>query len=149
MEIVVHDHVAVLQVQALGHHIGGDQDVDFLFIPDFDMWVGQRREPGRHAGLALVGAVDRLDVRALSAGVDVLVEILGRVGVLAEDQHLVAPGGCPSSGRPAAPELGVLVRGDRLHQLDHLPDELLVRLQVLPQQLLVEVCNLVAARERP
>jgi hypothetical protein len=87
VQVVVHDDVAVLEVQALRHDIRGDEDVDLGVTLPNEVRVRLRREARRHESLALVGPVDDLD-GALHAPTDLDVEILGGVRVLREDEAL-------------------------------------------------------------
>ena len=89
VQVVVDDVVTVLQVEPLGEHVGGDQRVDLQtkFSCAGVVGIGAGREAGHDARLALVLAVDDLDIGSWVCRGQVIVEILGGVGVLGEDEY--------------------------------------------------------------
>ena len=58
VQVVVDDVVAVLQVEALGEDVGGDQGVDFRQSGQRELGIRFGRKTGDDLGFAFVAAVD-------------------------------------------------------------------------------------------
>ena len=89
VQVVVDDLVAVLEIQSFRQNIRGHNRRQLAFTGLKSIFrIGSGREPSHHARLALVAAVDDLDVVALAAGIQILEQVTRRVGVLGEDEAL-------------------------------------------------------------
>ncbi len=150
VQVIVDDLVTVLQIQALGEHVGGDQRVDFghtfqnALRSDGCVRIGLGREAGDDGVLVLVLAVDHLNVRCSVIGSQVVVEILGGVGVLGEDEHFAFPQRRAGQPRFEGLQLGILFRCDGLYQRQHLTEHVQIVFQVGAQRGDIEVGGVIA-----
>ena len=109
------------------------------------LWVGARGKAADDLGLAFLPAVDHLDIWPVVPRVQVIIQVAGGVGILGKDEHLALLERSLPQPAQERLQLGVLRRGDRFHQGQHLVQDADVLLDVSPQGVGAKISQVVAA----